>query len=253
MSPYYDDKATKTICPGGFENASIALNSDELLHICYKLKGPELFEDKFTDCAGNLMTSRVYHSVDFPVQSDKLFWTDYKSLYPGGPFIDWSYTDSMGVVLPSYYNVTYKPGLASVEEELCIVVDADSNFEAVKCNQKHYRYCVVFSLEKKEKDMDRDGCEDLRDFNYWRFWGPRPTCLTSVTLHGSKTVTWEQAEKLCVKRKGNLLSTGWIYASSSLFPRDTLPLGVTLSADNTTLEIVNDNIKVSYLHIETSN
>ncbi|XP_026329456.1 uncharacterized protein LOC113237282 [Hyposmocoma kahamanoa] len=240
ISPYYDDKATKTICPSGFDNARIALNPVELLHICYKLKGPELFEDKFTDCAGNLMTSRVYHSVDFPIQSGKLFWTDYKSLYPGGPFIDWSYTNSMGVMLPPHYNVSYEPGLASVEEELCIVVDSDSNFEAVKCNQKHYRYCVVLPLENKEKDMDRDGCED----NYWRFWGPRPTCLTSVTLHESKTVTWEQAEKLCVKRKGSLLSTGWIYASSSLFPPAILPLGVTLSADNTTLEIVNDNIKI---------
>lgn len=160
-------------------------------------------------------------------------------------------------MLTPNYSIHYEPGLGSDEEELCVVIHPITNFTAVKCNEKHYRYCLLNSLEKNEEDMDRDGCEDLSDFNYWRFWSPRPTCLKYMTHFEGKIVgvTWLEAQKICVEKKGNLLSTGWIYATSSVFHiypavEMLIPLGVMQNVDNKTLEIVNDDITVSNLYVK---
>lgn len=235
-------------CPIGFSLAYFKFeNSDP---ICYRRKGPETFDDKFTDCAGNLFTSRLYHSLNITKEIISL-WTDYKSLYPGGPFIDWSYNEFMGDMLTPNYSVDYDPSLG-IDEELCVFIHPVTNFTAARCNAKHYRYCFLKPLEDDEDDMDRDGCEDLKEFNYWRFWSPKPTCLTSVTPTKGRNVraTWRQAQKSCAERKGYLLSTGWRYASSPLFHSETddsFPLGIMLSDDNTTIEFDNKNITVSYL------
>lgn len=241
----------KYVCPIGFSLAYNKFkNSDD--PICYRRKGPETYDEKFKDCAGNLFTSKLYHSLNISeIHHIATLWTDYKSLYPGGPFIDWSYTETMGDILTSTYSVDYETGLG-LDEELCVLIHPVTNFTAARCNEEHYRYCFLNPLEDDEDDMDRDGCKDLEEFNYWRFWSPKPTCLTAVTPTKGRNVraTWRQAEKSCVERRGKLLSTGWRYASSPLFSSgqsEIFPLGIMLSTDNTTVEFVNENDAVSYL------
>lgn len=233
-----------SFCPVDFKGDKYELESGEVIDICYKLKGLETFNDKFTNCPVNLFSSRLYHKITKPKIT---LWTDYKSLYPGGPFIDWSYTKTMGNMLPLNHSVHYDPLLRLDEDELCIIIHPVTNFTAVKCNEKHYRYCIFNSIEEKVKDIVR--CEHLEEFNYWRFWTPIPTCLALATSIKERkdSVTWSQAERLCNKRLGNLISTGWRYISSPLFDIEMAPLGIMLNSDNKTLTTINENITVRYL------
>lgn len=218
-------KGTHTpICPIGFDLAY----TDYEKPICYRLKGSEAFEDIFEDCAGNLYTSELYHSLNITKPNVEL-WSGHKSLYPGGPFIDWSFSPSIGKVLTSTYDVKYNPDLG-IGEELCVVIHPVNNFTAVRCAEKHYRYCMV---EPYEDTLSK--CEELTD--YYRFWSPKATCLTPVTVKGGKVrASWSQAQILCSKRGGSLLHRGWRYANNPLLhinKSDWIdPLGVEATAGN---------------------
>lgn len=233
-------KAQKYICPIGFSIAFPKYKDKD--PICYRRKGPEKFADKFNDCSGNLYTSKLYHSLNF-TEPNLVLWTEYKSSYPGGPFIDWSYTESTGNKFSTTSAVKYDSSLG-LDEELCVIIDPISNFTATRCNELHYRYCFVKPYAK-EDDMDEDGCEDLEDF--WRFWSPKPTCLARVS---NVRANWRQAKEMCTRKKGSLLSKGWRYANNPLLfskPDPTFPLGIVLSPDNTTIrfDTSSDNTVVS--------
>ncbi|XP_063619930.1 adhesion G-protein coupled receptor G6-like isoform X2 [Cydia splendana] len=216
-------KETDTpICPIGFDLAYTGYEKP----ICYRLKGSEAFKDIFEDCAGNLYTSELYHSLNITKPNVEL-WSGHKSLYPGGPFIDWSFSPSIGKVLTSTYDVKYNPSLG-IDEELCVVIHPVNNFTAVRCTEKHYRYCMV---EPYEDTLSK--CEELTD--YYRFWSPKATCLTPVTVKGGKVrASWSQAQILCSKRGGSLLHRGWRYANNPLLHINktdwTDPLGVEATA-----------------------
>ncbi|XP_073944483.1 uncharacterized protein isoform X2 [Choristoneura fumiferana] len=224
------------LCPIGFDLAY----SKHKEPYCLRLKGPEAFEDSFEDCAGNLYTSQLYYSLNL-TRSNVDLWSGHKSLYPGGPFIDWSFTDTTGSVLTSTYDVKFNPALG-LDEELCVIISPVSNFTAARCNERHYRYCIVHPYPDAG-DMTSDGCGELTD--YYRFWSPKPTCLTPVTGIGGGGVraNWRQGQDLCLKRGGALLQRGWRYANNPLLhvvdTNWTSPLGIEMiSGDN--LRWVND-------------
>ncbi|XP_063531353.1 uncharacterized protein LOC134742253 isoform X2 [Cydia strobilella] len=226
-------KETHTpICPIGFDLAYTGYEKP----ICYRLKGSEAFKDIFEDCAGNLYTSELYHSLNITKLNIEL-WSGHKSLYPGGPFIDWSFSPSIGKVLTSTYDVKYNPSLG-LDEELCVVIHPVNNFTAVRCTEKHYRYCMV---EPYEDSLSK--CEELTD--YYRFWSPKATCLTPVTVKGGKVrASWSQAQILCSKRGGSLLHRGWRYANNPLLHINktawTAPLGVEATTTGDELRWVID-------------
>ncbi|KAI5646152.1 7 transmembrane receptor (Secretin family) domain-containing protein [Phthorimaea operculella] len=222
--------AKKYVCPIGFSLAFTKFKGDD--PICYRRKGPEAFDDKFKDCTGNLFTTKLYNSLNFTA-TNLVLWTDYKSPYPGGPFVDQSFTDAVGDT-PIVKEVKYDQRLG-INEELCVVIDPITNLTAARCDENHYRYCFVKPYEKQSR-MDKDGCEKE---DYWRFYSPKATCLTALTGVGGGTVraNWRQSKDLCAKRGGALLSRGWRFAnhhmlSSSTNP--TFPLGIVLG-DNSTI------------------
>lgn len=224
------------LCPIGFDLAYTRQKDP----YCLRLKGPEAFEDSFEDCAGNLYTSQLYYSLNLTRPNVDL-WSGHKSLYPGGPFIDWSFTDTTGSVLTSTYDVKFNPALG-LDEELCVIISPVSNFTAARCNERHYRYCIVHPYPDAD-DMTSDGCGELTD--YYRFWSPKPTCLTPVTGKGGVGVraNWKQGQDLCLKRGGALLQRGWRYANNPLLhvvdTNWTSPLGMEMMpGDN--LRWVND-------------
>ncbi|KAJ2952471.1 hypothetical protein O0L34_g6782 [Tuta absoluta] len=222
--------AKKYICPIGFSLAFTKYKGDD--PICYRRKGPESFDDKFKDCTGNLFTSKLYNSLNF-TETNLVLWTDYKSPYPGGPFVDQSYTDAAGDP-PIVKEVKYDQRLG-INEELCVIIDPITNLTAARCNENHYRYCFVKTYEKQSK-MDREGCEKE---DYWRFYSPKATCLTALTGVGGGTVraNWRQSKDLCAKRGGALLSKGWRYANNNMLSSSTnptFPLGIVLG-DNSTI------------------
>lgn len=213
-------------CPLGF----LLAITDKDTPICYRQKDPETFNDKFKDCTGNLYSSKLYNSLDFP-KPRQAVWTEYKSVYPGGPFVDWSYTDSKGSLLQSSLDVNYDS--FGLDEELCIVIDPVSNFTAVKCDEKHYRYCFVHPYPDND-DMTSRGCTR----GSLRFYSPVSTCLSPVTGVGGGTVraTWRQAREICAKRGASLLYKGWRYSNSPILHTSgslpTYPMGFVSSNDS---------------------
>lgn len=216
-------------CPVGF---MLAVTKQKGEPICYRRKGPEVFADAFEDCVGNVYSSSLYNSLNI-TDSNKVLWTEYRSLYPGGPFVDWSYSSSIGDLLLSTYDVNYNPDLG-LDENLCVVIDPVSNFTATKCDERHHRYCFVKPYPDEE-EMTDDGCSSLRDS--WRFTGPSSTCLTVLNGVGGGPVraTWRQAQELCSKRGGSILNKGWRYANNPMFRATgfnrTYPLGIIMSSD----------------------
>ncbi|CAG5011324.1 unnamed protein product [Parnassius apollo] len=215
------------VCPIGFTLAVTKQKGDP---ICYRRKGPEAFKDVFKDCAGNLYTSKLYYSLNI-TDPNIILWTEYKSSYPGGPFIDWSYSSSIGSLFYSTYDVSYNPDLG-LDEELCLVIDPVSNFTATKCSERHYRYCFV---KPYQDNMSDDGCEDLQDSK--RFSSPIVTCLGVLNgvVGGPVRATWRQAQDLCEKRGGSILNKGWRHANNPMFQaigfNRKYPLGIIMSSD----------------------
>ncbi|XP_045533779.1 adhesion G-protein coupled receptor G2 isoform X1 [Papilio machaon] len=225
-----DGKKQKTpICPVGFQ---LAFTKQKEEPICYRKKGPEVFADMFNDCVGNLFSSSLYNSLNI-ANLNTVIWTEYKTIYPGGPFIDWSYSSSIGRLLFSTYDVNYNQELG-LHEDLCLVIDPVSNFTATKCDEKHYRYCFLKPYPD-EDEMTDEGCGDL--WESWRFSSPRPTCLSvlSGVSGGPVRATWRQAQELCEKNGGSILNRGWRNANNPMFQAAgysrTYPLGIIMSSD----------------------
>lgn len=227
--------AKNQFCPIGFE---IAVTKDKSEPLCYRLKGPEPFTDKFVGCTDNLYTSGLYNSLSFPKTNVKL-WAEYKSLYPGGPYIDWSFTESTGDILTKSFEVPYDRSLG-LSEELCAVISAETgNLTGVGCHEQHYRYCIV---KPYDNDASQEGCEDYDD--YLRFFSPKATCVSSVNGVGGGNVraSWRQAHELCVRRRGSLLQRGWRYANHPLLHEPgeqnwTVPLGIVMTSQDSVLWI----------------
>lgn len=213
-------------CPIGF---NLSFTKDKEDPICHRLKGPEPFHYKFHDCAGNLYSHKLYNNLNFN-RTDLKLWAEYKSLYPGGPFIDWSYADSTGDILTSTFDIKYDSRLG-IDEELCTIATKEG-LKAVTCDDKYHRYCFVTPYDDLD-DMSHEGCEELPGF--WRFWSPKATCLAAVVGVGGGTVraTWSQAQELCARRNGSLLQRGWRYANNVLLHESddrnaTDPLGLVM-------------------------
>lgn len=236
--------AWRRYCPLDFKLAYNTFNDS----ICYKIKSPETFNDKFKDCAGNIFSSELYLSLNI-TKSTNPIWSDYKSLYPGGPFVDWSYTESMGDILRANYNggVGGNP-LLKLDEELC-VIHSLNNFTAVRCNEKHYRYCFLNASKDNEDYKEKDRCGFLGDYGYKRFSSPTPTCLSQV-IHFPRNKTWYSAQRVCFEISGDLLNRGWRYVNSNFFNsslKESFPLGIM--SINGLVKFHNDNTTVSYLLI----
>ncbi|XP_045491215.1 adhesion G protein-coupled receptor E5-like isoform X2 [Colias croceus] len=240
----YGKKTKKYSCPIGF---SIAYTTEKGHPMCYRLKGPEKFTDKYKDCVGNLYTSKLYLDLNFTTPNIVL-WTEFKSLYPGGTFVDWSYTKSMGSELDSSFEVNIDPTI-DTGEELCVAINPISNFTAVKCTDRYYRYCFLKPYPDEDEVSDT-GCVGLRDAV--RFYSPESTCLTVLTGVGGGTVraTWKQAQDLCGKRGGSLLNRGWRYSNNPMFHElgfnNTFPLGMIMSSDLNSLryDSANDHSEI---------
>lgn len=215
-------------CPLGFQLAF----ADDGTAICYRLKEPEAFTDKFKDCTGNLYSSKLYHSLNF-TKTKQVLWTEYKSLYPGGPFIDWSYTGSTGDILLTTYDVKYDASLG-IDEDLCVLIDPVSNFTAARCDEKHYRYCFIKPYPEAE-DTSTKGCKK----GSWRFFSPLATCLSAVTGVGGGPVraTWGQAQLMCRQRGAWLIHRGWRYSNSPVLHKSGslpfYPMGMVLHVNDT--------------------
>ncbi|KAH9634823.1 hypothetical protein HF086_012237 [Spodoptera exigua] len=225
LQPALEAKKSKRVrCPIGFQIAYSNLKGDL---ICYRLKGPEKLTDKYVGCSGNLYTSKLYNSLNL-TKSELVLWTEYKSLYPGGPFIDYSFTKSIGSLLENTFEINNPQ--PSIDEELCIVMDPVSNFTTARCDEMYYRYCLVQPYDEPD-DMSKEGCEDFKDS--YRFWSPKSTCLSAATAVGGGPVraTWNQSKEICEKRGGTLLYNGWRYSNNPIlhvlesFPN--YPLGIT--------------------------
>ncbi|XP_038215558.1 adhesion G-protein coupled receptor G6-like isoform X2 [Zerene cesonia] len=235
----YGKKIKKYTCPIGF---SIAYTTDKGHPICYRLKGPEKFTDQYKDCVGNLYTSKLYLALNF-TSPNIVLWTEFKSLYAGGTFVDWSYTKTMGSELDSSFEVNIDPTI-DTGEGLCVAINPISNFTAVKCTDNYYRYCFLKPYPDEDEVSDT-GCDGLRDAV--RFWSPESTCLTVLTGVGGGTVraTWKQAQDLCAKRGGSLLNRGWRYSNNPMFHEsgfnNTYPLGMIMSSDLNTLRYDSTN------------
>lgn len=234
----------KVICPIGFQVAYSNIKGEP---ICYRIKGPEKISDKYISCTGNLYTASLYNSLNL-TKSELVLWTDYRSAYPGGPFIDNSFTKSTGSLLESTFEVDNI--LESIDDELCVVIDPVTNFTTTGCDEEYYRYCLVEPYAD-EDSMSREGCEDLK--GSWRFWSPRATCLSPATAVGGGAVraTWFQSKEICDKRGGTVLYNGWRYSNNPLlhisgsFP--IYPLGITYDPQRHSHIVNEDSATVSYV------
>lgn len=235
-------EAKTVICPIGFQKTYSKINGEPM---CYRLKGPEKLTEKYVGCTGNLYTSKLYNSLNL-TKSELVLWTEYKSLYPGGPFIDYSFTKSTGTLLESTFEVDNPH--KSIEEELCVVMDPVSNFTTTRCDDEFYRYCLVQPYVSKEA-MSHEGCEDFKDS--WRFWSPKATCLAPATAVGGGPVraNWFRSKKICENRGGTLLYNGWRYSNNPLLhvygSLPVYPLGITYDPQRHS-HIVNEDATVSY-------
>ncbi|XP_064071783.1 uncharacterized protein LOC113404752 isoform X1 [Vanessa tameamea] len=241
---YGQETYDTTYCPIGY---SIFFTKSKNTPYCFRRKGPETFADKYKDCAGNLYTSKLYNEMNI-TKPDYVIWTEYKSMHPGGLFVDWSNTKTIGDKFDAVYDVTIDPTL-DLEEELCLVIDPVSNYTAVKCNEQQYSFCVIKAYDYKDNTKG-EGCEGLKDS--LRFWSPESTCLSALTGVGGGAVraTWNQAQDLCTKKGGSLLNRGWRLSNYPMFRNSginyTYPLGIVMSSDYSLLryDATNDHSEI---------
>lgn len=226
---YTTSKEVKSYqCPLNFD---LAYTTDKR-PICFRLKdAPELFTDKFKDCAGNIFTAELYHDLMFDTTKNVL-WTDFKSMYPGGPFVD----SFFSATTLNSFDVKYDSSLG-IDEELCVVIDPVSNFTAVRCkDEKHYRYCFLKPYD--DDDKSSKGCKGVGEYN--RFYSPESVCLTAIKGSGrGLRPTWEQSVEICNKRGGTLLYKGWRLSNHPLLNNHLLarpggyhiPMGMEMTPD----------------------
>lgn len=235
QSSFEAGKPKRRTCPIGFKLAYTRTKSEP---ICYRLKGPEKFTDTFKDCSGNLYTAKLYDSLNITDLTEQVLWTEYKSAYPGGPFVDTSFTPTAGHLLSTSFDVTDAQSV--LEEELCVVKDPVGNYTAVSCDKEYYRFCCIEPYP--EEPLSTEGCESLK--GSVRFWAPRPICLTAATAVGGGAVraTWSQSNEICEKRGGEILYSGWRYSNLLRSDMHTIyPLRVTYDPSrNITIRNGND-------------
>lgn len=218
----------KTTCPIGFQFAEYKSGNRGL---CYRIKGPERFSDIYKNCTGNLYTVERYNNLKIP-EHEYALWTQYKNAYPGGRFVDWSYTETTGRLLRE--KVQQNESL--LNQDLCVVIDSVTSFTAVSCEAMHHRYCLVYPYED-EKALKSQPCADFD--NGYRFYSPMPTCLAEVPAVGEAAVraTWKQAKNICEKRGGYLLNFGWMYSNFRSFSHSAYPLGFAFNSELTELKL----------------
>lgn len=218
-----------SLCPIGYQ---VAVNGDGD-PTCFRKKGPETFADKFENCTGNLYTLKLLKSLNIILPIGQSIWTDYKNLYDGGPFVEWS-GDWTGDILDSTYDVT-RDSLYNVNDELCVVMDPVTNFTAVRCDEKHYRYCFLETYDNLLDSVDYATTDDYTtdvtiDDTTFLFPSPSPTRIMKVD---KVRMTWNQSQRACQNKGWSLLNRGWIYSNfPALSPTDLVfPFGVRASAN----------------------
>lgn len=230
-------------CPIGY-NLKYTGNGTPL---CYMLKGPEKFEEKFRDCIGNKYTLDLLR--DLKITHNGLLWGDHKTLYPGGIFIDMTYTNSTGNAYPKIPETN-----SNWDQDLCTVLDPhkeDKQLLSTSCDDKVHRYCII---EAYSKNVNTEGCAD----NFVRYKSPRSTCLANIegVEGGAVRATWGQAQKMCNSRSSSLLQRGWRYANHWLHQRQSgeIPLGIFMSYnDKLFWSEPEDNIaEVSLLYLQSN-
>lgn len=246
---YLNNAQGEPLCPIGFK---LAYTKHKGSPLCYRQKGPEPFAEKFVNCAGNLFTSELYFDLDM-MGTETVLWSEYISAYPGGPFVAWSYTNTMGRLLSTSVEVSNENSLG-IYQELCVVIDPINNFTAVSCDENHYRYCIIEPYANDD-NIITDGCESLEGF--WRFSSPITTCLTSLNGTGGGTMraTWQQAKDLCEKRGSSLLNYGWRYSNHPILsksissPSPYRPFGIYSNSDHTIIKYATENttVEVSFV------
>lgn len=218
---YSWSEADSSLCPIGFKF------SDSIL-LCYRLKPSEKFEDKYINCAGNKYNLFLAKTLIAETEIDRKVWTDYKSLYPGGIFVDWS--DQNLTIKTDFLNLDVDNDL---DEDFCLVWSpSDEEEKLVRCDEKHYRFCIIDPYDSFII-QSMPGCEN----NFIRFTSPRSTCLSSLEGVGGGSIraTWSQAQKMCNGRNATLLQEGWRYANyEMLWTNSTIrvPLGIFMSLND---------------------
>ncbi|XP_053625008.1 uncharacterized protein LOC128683407 isoform X3 [Plodia interpunctella] len=237
-------KLNKQICPIGFK---VAYNRAKGDHICYKRKELEPFSAVLDDCDGNLYSSKLHNSLDiFKLEYSDILWSEYKSFYPGGPFVSWSRNDREWSVVTDVNNYDPYSLRYDISQDLCLAVNRTGEYIAVQCDDKYYRYCFVKPYSDVD-DMRRKGCEGFR--GSYRFVNSKDICLLGVTGVGGGTVraTWNQSQALCSRHGGTLLSRGWQYANVPMFhisdvsPTSTYPLGIVWDPERKVLRYVSED------------
>lgn len=199
-----------SVCPIGFEELR-RIDSPYIISHCYRLKGPEKFDDKNENCIKNK------YSIDFVrkynlTKPGQLFWTNYKTLYSGGVFVD---TETGDVI-----SKKAKTEL-DVDRDYCAVWNSETDeLISASCNDKFYRYCVVDALATRTQ-IDHKAI----------FSSPRSTTL--FVIDGVRA-TWSQAQMLCNARNATLLQKGWRYANVYKYwlKNNTTPLGIFMSIND---------------------
>ncbi|XP_060810885.1 uncharacterized protein LOC106142285 isoform X2 [Amyelois transitella] len=237
-------KSKKQICPIGFKLAYNRLKGD---FICYKRKELESFAASLDDCDGNLYSSELYRSLNISkLEYSNTLWSEYKSFYPGGPFVSWSRNENDWVVVKDINNYLPDNLKDDTDQDLCLVVNRTGEYVAVQCDDKFYRYCLVKPYGDRE-DLSKRGCEGFK--GSWRFDNSKDICLLGVTGVGGGTVraTWNQSQALCARHGGALLSRGWQYANMPLFhmsdvsPTPVYPLGMMWDPERKVLRYVSED------------
>lgn len=216
-------------CPIGF-NVATNIDTNEL--ICYRLKPPEKFDDKFEGCVGNMYTYDLLWRLNFTKPENISLWAEYKTLYPGGIFIDWSHTESMGNVLNKSFEVKHDSD-QGLDTDFCVVLNLKKDhLVAVRCDEKYHRYCFVESyLSERTVSTSSAGLS---------FKSPTWTCLTPLigVRGGNVRATWQQAQDLCSRHNATLLQRGWRYANHPRLhdPENernwTVPLGIIMTPND---------------------
>lgn len=213
----------KPKCPIGFE---LQFDKTQNEYICYNIKGPETYKDKFVDCAGNLYNSESHSRLNVGQSNSLTFWLEYSSLYAGGPFIDWAYSEHEPKLI---YNTSYS---SSMTRKLCLITNSIQTITAVECNELHFRYCIVKPYSEDYKS------EDCCHLNSRRFYSPKETCLT--VLSGLSDVTWPAAKNLCKDKGGTLLSRGWLYGNVESLNSLAYPLGMVWDSEQRLVRYATD-------------
>ncbi|XP_013199458.1 adhesion G protein-coupled receptor L3 [Amyelois transitella] len=198
------------LCPYGY---NLTYDNTQDNHICYKLKGLESFRDKYRNCNGNLYNLDLHRRLNVTNTRTKI-WTDFISLYPGGPFAEWKHGNYVNDII---FNVTYEFENETLKE-LCLISD-DNEYFAVDCKDMYNRYCFI---KPYSEIAGIEECDDNEPS--FKFYSPEKACLLKIKTETG--LNWKQAKKLCESETTTLLSNGWIHTNADIFNRSSkYPVG----------------------------